>query len=201
MFILNNGKKPGPDEITNDIIKAGGHIITPILQKIFKYSFEKATSPTIWKRSTGIFIPKPGKDDYNEPKAYRTITLSPTLLKLQERLILWHLEYDKKIYDQLSTKQFGFRKGYSTEAALHKIIHRIEKRIRNSGMALGLFLDIEGAFDKVSFQAINKALNRFNIDETTKNWINSWLHNRTMTIEHKEASITIDIQQGCPQGL
>ena len=67
-------------------------------------------------------------------------------------------------------------------------------------MVLGLFLDIEGAFDKVSFKAIHRALNRFNIDQTTKNWIINWLQDRKLTIEHQQTTISIDITQGCPQG-
>ena len=77
----------------------------------------------------GIFMPKPGKIDYNHPKAYRTITLSPVLLKLHERVILWHMQYDLGLSDSLSAKQYGFRRGASTETALHKLLHTIETRI------------------------------------------------------------------------
>ena len=29
--------------------------------------------PTLWRNSLGIFLPKPGKSDYNQLKSYRTI--------------------------------------------------------------------------------------------------------------------------------
>ena len=47
-----------------------------------------------------------------------------------------------------------------TNAPVHKLVHKIERAILNSGMALGTFLDIEGAFDNVAFHAIEKALNK-----------------------------------------
>ena len=68
------------------------------------------------------------------------------LLKLQERVILWHMKHDHNMADSLSKKQFGFKRGTSTETALHKIAHTIERRIANKGYVLGTFLDIEGAF-------------------------------------------------------
>ena len=59
------------------------------------------------------------------PTADRTITLSPTLLKLQEKVVLWHMQHDLGMENSLSKKQFGFKKGTSTETALHKVIHKI----------------------------------------------------------------------------
>ena len=75
-----------------------------------------------------MFLPKPGKTDYNKPNSYRTITLSPTLLKL------WHMQHDLGMKDSLSKKQFGFKKGTSTETAIHKVIHKIEKGIAKTDM-------------------------------------------------------------------
>ena len=72
------------------------------------------------------------------------ITLSPTLLKLQEKVVLWHMQHDLGMEDSLSKKQYGFKKCTSTETALHKVIHKIEKRIAKKGYELGTFLDIEG---------------------------------------------------------
>ena len=97
------------------------------------------------------------KYDYDQPKSYRTITLAPVPLKWMERVILWHMEVDLKIYSNLSKKQYDFKRGSSTIAAVHKLV-KFEFAIINQGMALGTFLDIEGAFDNVSFDAIERAL-------------------------------------------
>ena len=120
-------------------------------------SHELQHIPSPWTESKGIFLPKPGKIDYNLPKSFRAITLSPVLLKLQERVILWHMHH--KMVDSLSKKQFGFKRSTSTESALHKIAHNIERRIAKKGYVLGTFLDIEGAFGNVSFKAISDVIN------------------------------------------
>ena len=103
--------------------------------------------------------------------------------------------------DSLSKKQFGFKKGTSTETALHKVIHKIEKRIAKKGYVLGTFLDIEGAFDNVSFKAISEAIDQSPLDSSTAGWIKNMVTNRHVTITHKNATRRIKTKRGCPQGV
>ena len=102
--------------------------------------------------------------------------------------------------DSLSKKQFGFKKGTSTETALHKVIHKIEKRIAKKGYVLGTFLDIEGAFDNVSFKAISEAIDQSPLDSSTAGWIKNMVTNQHVTITHKNATRRIKTKRGCPQG-
>ena len=156
--------------------------------------------PEIWRHSSGIFLPKPGKDDYYNPKSYRTITLAPVPLKWMERVILWHMETDLKIYSKLSKKQYGFKRGCSTIAATHKLVRKLEIALLNKGMALGTFLDIEGAFDNVSFVAIERALSSNCSSNGVNQWIMSMIHNRKTTVELQGKKRVISIRKGCPQG-
>ena len=127
--------------------------------------------PEPWKESLGIFFFQPSKTDYNHPKSYITITLSPVLLKLQEKVLLWHMQHDLNIATDLNKWQFSFRKGSSTEAALHKVANKIECRIAKKGDVLGIFLAIERAFESVSLKAIFEALSATKADDSTTKWI------------------------------
>ena len=49
------------------------------------------------------------------------------------------MQHDLGMEDSLSKKQFGFKKGTSTETALHKVIHKIEKRIAKKGSYRQIF--------------------------------------------------------------
>ena len=156
--------------------------------------------PAPWRESKGIFLAKPGKTDYRQAKAYRTITLSPVLLKLHERVILWHMDYDLNMTSISSDRQFGFKKGSSTETALHKVVRCIEKRIAKKGFVLGTFLDIEGAFDNVSFKAISETIHNSPVDKSTAGWIVNMVSNRNISITHKNCTKRIRVKRGCPQG-
>ena len=193
-------KAAGPDTLRPIIIQKAWQQIKDLTRKIMIRNHELQHIPTAWKESLGIFLPKPGKTDYNHPKSYRTITLSPVMLKLQEKMILWHMQHDLSIATDLNKRQYGFRKGCSTEAALHKVAHQIERRIAKKGYVLGVFLDIEGAFDNVSFKAISEGIRATKVDTSTANWIINMVTNRYITINHKNASKRIRIKRGCPQG-
>ena len=114
-------KAAGPDTLQPLTIQKPWHHIHKTVRNIMIKSHEMQHVPASWTESNGIILPKPGKTDYNKRNSYRTITLSPTLLKLQENAILWHMKHGLGMEDSLSKKQFGFKKGTSTETALQKI--------------------------------------------------------------------------------
>ena len=87
-----------------------------------------------------------------------------------------------------------------TETAWHKIAHTIERRIAKKGYVLGTFLDIEGAFDYVSFKAISEAINSSPVDKSTAGWIINMVKYRHLTVTHKDITKRIRIRRGCPQG-
>ena len=193
-------KAAGPDGIQPVIIqRAWGHI-SAVTRNIMTTSHKLQHVPKPWKESKTIFVAKPGKKDYNQAKSYRPITLTPVFLKLQEKVILWHMQTDLNMTSLTSERQFGFKKGSSTETALHKIVHKIEKWIAQKGYALGTFLDIEGAFDNVSFKAVSSAINKSPVDPSTASWIINMVTDRYVTITHKTASRRIKVRRGCPQG-
>ena len=190
----------GPDGIRPIMLQKGWGSIGDAFISIAKASYRLGHTPEIWRNSASIFLPKPGKDDYNNPKSFRTITLSPVLLKWMERVILWHMEADLKVYDKLSKKQFGFKRGSSTTAAIHKLVRKLEMAMLNKGMALGTFLDIEGAFDNVSFTSIERALAKNCKSSSVNRWIMSMIRCRHTKIELQGKERVISILRGCPQG-
>ena len=105
-----------------------------------------------------------------------------------------------KIDKKLTKNQCGFRKRKGTEAALHKLTRRIEDAISNGQYALGIFLDIESAFDKFKFNSIRDAMLEIEIPKVIINWIYFMLSNREITLELHGKSINRKIFRGCPQG-
>ena len=193
-------KAAGPDGIQPITIQKTWAIVGPIIQRITKACHKTNYTPDIWMEANGIFIPKPGKTDYHSPKSFRTITLTSIFLKIHEKCVKWYMDFDLKMSSLSSTRQFGFKKGCSTETALHKVVRCIEKRIAKKGFVMGTFLDIEGAFDNISFDAISRAIKNSPIDETTAGWISYMVKNRYVSITHKNKTTKIKIMRGCPQG-
>ena len=54
-------------------------------------------------------------------------------------------------------------KGSSCESALSDMVDNIEKSIYRGEYAVGVFLDIAGAFDNLSYEAAHRGMNHANI--------------------------------------
>ena len=72
---------------------------------------------------------------------------------------------------KLSKSQHAYIKGRSVETALHKVLGYAEKGLHHKQMALTAFLDIEGAFNNVTTDAIKEGLDSKHA-ELTRNLLN-----------------------------
>ena len=126
--------------------------------------------------------------------------MSCNLLKIQEKLVLWHLQEDLKIEESLNKSQYGFKKGSSTEAAVLNLVNKIQEAMKNDEHALGIFLDIQGAFDNLPHFAIRKALNKTAARGMIGEWIMHMVMNRKINLRTAGKTITRNIPKGCPQG-
>ena len=193
-------KAPGMDNIRNKMVVAAWDHIKQPLQHIYKQCMTYSYCPASWKTCKGIIIPKEGKDDYSNPRAFRIISLTSNLQKLMERLILDYLERNTGVDRRLTKNQFGFRKRKSTEAAIHRLTRKIEDAIQNGQYGLGVFLDVEGAFDNIKFSSIHNAMIKAKIPPMIALWIKEMLIGRTIILTLHGISITKKILKGCPQG-
>ena len=132
-----------------------------------------------WKEGTGIFLAKPGKENYFEAKSFRMITLTSFQLKWLERLILYHINDDYNVQAKLFASQYRFRAGVSMETALHEFVHHVEHCLVRKKPALGIFLDI----DNVTFRSFVAALQGLGMSKVLTSWIKNLLRHRTVQVE------------------
>ena len=105
---LKKNKAAGNDELTNELIIESYQIIKDHILKLMKVCIQYGHTPKIWQQNKSKILAKPGKDNYNVAKSYRIITLSSNMLKILEKLILWHLQDYLKIEQSLKKTQYGF---------------------------------------------------------------------------------------------
>ena len=82
---------------------------------LFRASLEDGTLPTQWQYAKIIPLKKPSKGDYIVAKAWRPISLPPTLGKLLESVVAERISYAVETYRLLPTNHFGARKQRSAE--------------------------------------------------------------------------------------
>ena len=96
-------KTPGPDSIYPVLLQKGWNNIKNIYQNVFQTCLKYGYVPKAWKEGTGIFILKPGKENYHEVKSFRMITLTSFQSKWLARLLLYHFNDDSNLQARLSS--------------------------------------------------------------------------------------------------
>jgi hypothetical protein len=77
-----------------------------------------------------------------------------------ERLVDRYLRDEVLAIEPLNPNQHAYEAGKSGETALHHLDVRVEKVLNQQEVALGAFLDIEGAFNSTCSNNIRDALVR-----------------------------------------
>ena len=139
-------RAPGPEGIYNNLLKHLPEDTLKILTEILNKIWTSADFPHQWRAATVIPIPKPNKD-HTDPLSYRPIALTSCLCKIIECLIntgyIWYLEK----YGILNRSQCGFRKHRSTNDHLVSLERYLRDAFAQRQQAVGLFFDLEKAYE------------------------------------------------------
>jgi hypothetical protein len=189
------------NEFRAECLQSMDNLTVNFIMKLYGASIALEYVPAKWREVTVIFIPKPGKSDYTDKRAFRPISLMSVLFKTLERLVLWHIEETNLTDRPMHESQYGFRKGKSTDQALSKAVNIIEKGLNRGKYVLGVFRDILGAFDNVLHSSITSAMSRRGIDSMIIKWYDYFLKTRTVTSTLGGTEAAIRPGKGAPKGV
>jgi len=154
------------DRIFTAHLQEGREILLPQLVRIFRTCLATRYVPVSWRQVKVVFIPKSGKSSYWGPSDFRPISLTSFLLKTMERLVDRFLRDENLVIQPIHPNQNAYQAGKSVEMALHQLVVQAEKALDQQEIALGIFLDIEGAFDNTSYDSMCTAFTRRGVDQT-----------------------------------
>ena len=144
---LKGGKSSGTDQIQNEMIKAGLHILIKPMTKLFNLVFSSGNYPSLW--ATGRIISIHKKGDTSDPGNYRGITISSCLGKIFNSVLNNRLCNYLECNNIISEEQIGFRKKHRTSDHLF-ILKTLIDKYKNSKQKLYIgFIDFMKAFDSV----------------------------------------------------
>ena len=160
--------------------------------------------------NTGIFpdklkiakiIPIFFKDDQNNIINYRPISLLPTISKILEKIIANQLSSYLEDMKILSSSQYGFRVGHSTECAAIDLIDKITIQMDNNMIPFSIFLDLSKAFDTIDHAILLDKLKHYGINGNYIQLFESYLSNRHQYVEIDNIKYnTLRMTTGVPQG-
>ena len=136
-----------------------------------------------------------------EAISYRPIALTSNMCKLMERMIVMRLNWYMEKNGLFNIHQSGFRKKRNTLDQLIRLSDDILRGIRWKKYVLGVFLDIEKAYDMMWREGVLFKMDKLGIGGNLFNWVNGFLHNRTMQVRvGTTLSDEFVLENGTPQG-
>ena len=197
---LKTKKAPGPDGVSNDMLKHLGPIAKKTLLQIFNCSWQAGIVPEIWKKATIVPILKKGKAK-TSPGNYRPISLLSCVGKLMERIVTCRLSWFLESREVLSQTQTGYRQHRSTEDQLAYISQEIENSFQEKRKLLAVFFDLSRAFDRVWKKGLQLKMLRAGVSSLMYRWISSFLYHRYARVKlDGSLSKQVRLPDGVPQG-
>lgn len=197
---LKNRKAPGPDGITNEIMKQLTHKAVQSLTNIINASRKLGYFPSAWKVAKVIMIPKPGKD-HSDPGNYRPISLLNSTSKIAEKITLSDVQRHIRQHNIIRNEQFGFRESHSTIQQVVRVVDTIIKNTNNNKCTAMLLIDLAKAFDKVWHTGLIYILIHYNFPPYITKQLTSYLEHRKFYVYNENCSSEpYDIRAGVPQG-
>ena len=97
-------------------------------------------------------------------------------------------------------RQHAYQAGKSTESALHQLVGRIERALDAKEYTLGVFFDIEGAFDNTTMDSIRTVLDDWKVHRSVRNWIIALIKQRKICVKVHDDITYASTNRGLPQG-
>src|SRR3989454_11455300 len=152
-------KSPGADEITAEMIKAGGCDLIKQIHDACNTVWKEGKVPEEWTKA--MLETLQNKGDLTECKNYRTIALTSHMEKILMSILLNRLKVQTEEY--MADEQAGFRRDRSTIQQILLLRLIAEKASRNSKIVYNCFVDFQKAFDSIKLDIIWATLRSYGV--------------------------------------
>uniref|UniRef100_A0A1I8AZW6 Reverse transcriptase domain-containing protein n=1 Tax=Meloidogyne hapla TaxID=6305 RepID=A0A1I8AZW6_MELHA len=194
-----NKNSTSPDGIPFKFLRHCYLPLSPIITEIFRISLDSGTPPSQWKHSIVTPIYKKGnKHDLNN---YRPISLTSTLSRTFERILVSGILQFLLTNNLISEHQFGFLPRRSTTLQLLSTLQEWYNGLLERNSTDCIYIDFRKAFDSVPHRFLLHKLYLYGIRGKILKWITNFLTDRTFVVKIEDSqSEPQPIRSGVPQG-
>ena len=196
---ISNKSSTAEDQLSNNVIKLCGPVISPYLSRIYNECITKETFPKAWKVSRIFPIFKSGERSL--PQNYRPISLLSAMSKILEKILHSRMIKFVEKHKLLSSNQFGFRPKQSCVNAISELTEAIRTSVDKKESSCLCLLDLQKAFDTVDHTILLHKLAMIGFRGKVLNFISSYLENRQQYVSYNNKRSNLKtIEYGVPQG-
>uniref|UniRef100_A0A8C4S006 Reverse transcriptase domain-containing protein n=1 Tax=Erpetoichthys calabaricus TaxID=27687 RepID=A0A8C4S006_ERPCA len=197
---LQSGKSAGPDGYPVEFYKKFSTQLAPLLLATFTEARDNQILPQTFRQALITVFPKQNKD-LLQCASYRPISLLNNDVKILSKILARRME--KVLPSVISQDQTGFIKGRHPSSNLRRLFNVIYSPAKSNTPEILLSLDTEKAFDKIEWNYLFTALEKFGFGPNICAWIK-------LLYTNPEASVCINnicsdyfklergTRQGCP---
>ena len=167
--------------VSISLIKEVANEISEPLAHIYNLSIEHGIFPTGMKVSKTIPIFK-NVDSRQNMNNYRGISIINCFSKVFEKIVSDRLVKFLTYTEFFNDKQFGFLRGRSCNHAVLQIVNSISERLNKGEITIGIFLDVQKAFDCVDHSILCAKLENAGIRGKVLDWFKSYLSERKQKV-------------------
>ena len=188
--VMSFGVKCSPeDPVPASVLKSDFEIFIPIWTKLVNLSLEEGSMECL---KSAVLVPliKQLDDvtDKDNRKNYRPVSNLQFVGKLIERIVSNRLNKHMTDNDLHSDFQHGYKKGYSTETLLLKVVNDLLISCDHHLPSIVMLLDLSAAFDTVDQTKLLSILKEeIGIEGTALKWFTSFITGRTQKVKIRDA--------------
>jgi hypothetical protein len=194
IFASNPKKAAGVDGLSFKVWQELWPVIQTKVLALYQASYQLAHTPQSWRVARIITLQKPGKKDYTIPKAFRPISLLPTISKGLEAVIAARLSYLAEEYGLLPKNHFGARPKRSAEQALNVLVERIYEAWRGKRTLSLVSFDVQGAFNGVHSSVLSRRLLHRRVPGQIAAWVEDFC-------QHRQGSVVVGRYESAVQDI
>jgi len=190
------------DSIPTSVIKSSVDIFAKLIVHLAMLSFKEGSFPKRFKTASVTPLLKKKGLDQDDFANYRPISNLQNISKILERISMSRLVAHVEQSDSYSRYQSAYRRGYSTETAITRLLNDIYCNADNKSRTLLVQLDLSAAFDTIDIETLlNRLEYTFGISGSALHWLRSYLHNRSQFVRvGNQQSASNICEFGVPQG-
>jgi len=173
---------PAPDGITTKILGAVHAVLLDMLTGLYNKCLRNGTFPAAWKRSRIVLVRK-GDKPVGLPSSYRPLCLLNDIGKVLEHLLACRLETVVTRNGELAAKQFGFRKGVSTDDAVRMLQDIVLPEVNHGKYCMAVSVDIRNAFNTLRWSDVLGALGAWDVPEYLTRMFGSYFSGGTGAVD------------------
>jgi len=156
---MRNGKSPGVDQISPEMLKTDEETTVEEMKYIFDLVWEKERTPVQW--SQGLICKIPKKGNLQECGNWRGVTLLPLTSKVLSKIIINRIQ--RGVDDKIRKEQAGFRPGRGTTEHIFVLRNILEQANEWNATMYIHFVDFEKAFDTVHRESLWLLMKKYGI--------------------------------------